>query len=192
MIRFLIYFSTVLIAISFISCTGSVDSETMTIDFENNSIYESHEKGGVSPNNVVIVHTEYNAVVKSNGLLMKDTTYTYSSMFLKITPDVVNAEAEWQKLYNFGSDTNITVVKRDTYDSIFVNYSDSLYIFDLPNATSPIIQLFNPLEYPTVVIGTDLDSDNENDSLAISVIDSLNTYSKSYDTFKQDIINMYE
>ena len=191
MIRFLIYFSTVLITISFISCTGSVDSETLTIDFENNTIYESHEKGGIRPNNVVIVHTEYNAVVKSNGLLMKDTTYTYSSMFLKITPDVENSEAEWQKLYNFGSDTNITVVKRDTYDSIFVNYSDSLFIFNLLEGNH-VTQSFDSLQYPIVITGLNLDSDNENDSLAISVIDSLNTYSKSYDTFKQDIINMYE
>ena len=67
MIRFLISFLIVLTAVFFIGCTGSVDSETMTIDFKNSSIYESHEKGGSSPNNVVVVHTEYNAVVKSNG-----------------------------------------------------------------------------------------------------------------------------
>ncbi|MCD4819909.1 MAG: hypothetical protein K8S23_14595 [Candidatus Cloacimonetes bacterium] len=165
-----------------IACNSNPQSVNFHIDFQDNSVYESYYKAGNPGNEVIIVKTEYNANIFENELETADTSYVDNSLFFK------NLEIDyWQYLFTFGQDSTLFVVER-TIDSLFVNYNDSLFTFDLLNYSSTV-STFDEDEFPSIIEPLVASETNQ------TAIDSLNAeyhWFKTYDEWKEEVIEEFQ
>ncbi|NOR45364.1 MAG: hypothetical protein GQ534_07225 [Candidatus Delongbacteria bacterium] len=167
------------------SCTPEVDEDMLSIYSENNSVYEVYQS---LDTNAVLVKTRYSSFPYRNGVSLGDTSYSANTLFI-----FEENGGDTLYLQNLNNDSNLYAAKWDNISNeIFIRYTEGsdtlIYIRNVNDASIGDTISFNYSAYPDTAIFVEANTSEMN---KIDELNGSNRYYKTYQSWKDDMINLY-
>ncbi|MCK4980423.1 MAG: hypothetical protein KAS62_08505 [Candidatus Delongbacteria bacterium] len=169
------------------SCTPEVEGDQLTIYSQNNSVFEQYYSTTSTDTNVVLVKSRYSSFPYRNNVSLGDTSYSANTLFFQFDRDPADGSRIWFCSDTLDSDSNLYVTEWDEINrKIYIRYDDTLvfvkYLRDASLDTTIV---------DTAGIYTNIESFDPISEVDSVYIDSINVWYKTYDSWKDDMINLY-